>query len=142
MDEIISCCGMRCDLCLAFRSNIEAHPKNREILYDGWKTDFSLEIPPEKLLCDGCFSGGSPTLDDECPVHTCVSSRGLRNCAECEAYVCDKLNQILVTFESIQGKFDKPIPDTDRQWFIFPYENKNRLAALRRQNKSISSSMV
>jgi len=140
MKAIISCCGMRCDLCLAFHPNVEAHPENKKIISDGWHTYFGFRIPPEKTLCDGCYSGGGPTKDDECPVHPCVSSRGLRNCAECDEYICEKLNQILVTFESIQEKFDGPIPETDRQLFIFPYENKNRLAALRRQNKSTSSS--
>lgn len=136
MKAIISCCGMRCDLCLAFQPNIEAHPENRKLISDGWHTYFGFRIPPEKIFCSGCFSGGSPTIDSECPVHPCVSARGLHNCAECESYICDKLNKILVTFETIQAKFDHAIPELDRQRFIFPYENKNRLAALRRQNNS------
>ena len=140
MNAIISCCGMRCDLCMAFRPNIEANPDNRELISDGWHTYFDFRIPPEKILCDGCFSSGGPTLDDECAVHPCVSSRDLRNCADCDDYICEKLDQILVTFESIQGKFDRPIPEKDRLRFIFPYENKNRLSELRRQNTSTNSS--
>lgn len=138
MNVITSCCGMRCDLCLAFRPNVEAHPENREMISDGWHTYFGFRIPPEKITCDGCFSGGSPTIDSECPVHPCVSARDLQNCAECEAYICDKLDQILVTFESIQAKFDDPIPENDRRRFIFPYENKERLKSLRRQITSTS----
>jgi hypothetical protein len=35
MKEILSRCGYRCDLCLAYRPNVEANPSNREIVSDG-----------------------------------------------------------------------------------------------------------
>ena len=34
MEEIISLCGMRCDLCLAYNRNIEVHPENRQLISD------------------------------------------------------------------------------------------------------------
>jgi len=133
VDPIISCCGMRCDLCLAFQPNIDSHPENREIISDGWHKYFGFCIPPEHIHCMGCFTGGEATLDNECAVHPCVSSRGLVNCAQCEDYICKKLENILVTFEEMQSKFEKPIPPEDRRRFIFPYENKDRLEAIRQR---------
>jgi len=124
---------MRCDLCMAYRPNVEAHPEYRQLLSDGWHTYFGFRIPPEQLECDGCFPDGNPTLDSECPVKPCVTARGLANCADCEDYICDKLEGILVTFEGIQAKFNQPIPDDDRGQFILPYENAQNLAALRRE---------
>ena len=35
MDEILSRCGYRCDLCLAYRPNVEANPAGRRELSDG-----------------------------------------------------------------------------------------------------------
>lgn len=131
MRQILSLCGMRCDLCMAYRPNIEHHSENRQILSDGWYKYFGFRIPPEELGCGGCFPDEKPTLDSECKVKPCVTVLGLKSCADCDAYICEKLSKILVTFEAMQEKFDKPIPEVDRQRFILPYENAARLAKLR-----------
>jgi len=131
MEQILSLCGMHCDLCMAYRPNIEGHPENRQILSDGWHKYFGFRIPPEEIVCGGCFPDGKSNLDNECKVKPCVTARELENCAECDEYNCEKLSSILVTFESIQKKFDQPILEVDRQRFIFPYENADRLAKLR-----------
>jgi len=44
MEAIITRCGYRCDLCLAYKPNIEAHPENRQILSDGWYKYFGFRI--------------------------------------------------------------------------------------------------
>ena len=31
MSEILSRCGYRCDMCLAYRANIQAHPENAQL---------------------------------------------------------------------------------------------------------------
>ena len=118
---------------MAYHPNIELHPENRQILSDGWYTYFGFRIPPEEIECDGCFADGKPTQDSECKVKPCVTGRGIENCASCADYICEKLSDILVTFEAMQSKFDHPIPDADRQRFIFPYENTDRLTALHKR---------
>ena len=50
MDEILTCCEYRCDLCLAYRSNVETNPSNRHILSDGWFKYFGFRIEPKKLF--------------------------------------------------------------------------------------------
>jgi len=132
MKPMISLCGMRCDLCLAYRPNVEAHPEYKRLLSDGWQKYFGTHIPPEDILCDGCFLGGEDTIDTECPVRACAVARGVENCAVCDDYICEKLADILVDFDEIQAKFDQPIPEVDRQQFIFPHENKQCLAELRK----------
>jgi len=131
MEPIISLCGMRCDLCLAYHPNVEAHPENRQLISDGWHKYFGFRIQPEDIHCEGCFLDGNKTLDSECPVRPCVIEQGVANCAACDSYICDKLAGILVDFDDMQAKFDQPIPEADRKQFIFPYENKQRLAELR-----------
>jgi len=132
MEPVLSLCGMRCDLCLAYLPNVEAHPENRQLISDGWHKYFGFRIPPEKIQCGGCFTHGNPTLDAECPVRPCVIEHDLENCAGCEDYVCEKLQGILINFESKQEEFGGPIPEEDRRLFILPYENAARLAALRK----------
>jgi len=129
----LSKCGFRCDLCLAYGPNIETHPENRKILSDGWHTYFGFRIPPEDIFCAGCSSEGEPTLDKECPVRPCATSREVTHCGICDEYICDKLTQRLITFDEIQAKFSQPIPEADRQQFIRPYENAQRLEKLRQE---------
>ena len=133
MDEILSRCGFRCDLCMAYRPNIESHPENRQLLSDGWFKYFGFRIQLENILCEGCLNNQCVTLDQECPVRPCVVAHGFENCAGCEEYVCEKIKERLVTFEGIQAHFNEPIPVEDRNRFIRPYENKNCLETIRQQ---------
>lgn len=42
MGAVVTRCGYRCDLCLAYKPNVEAHPENRQRLSDGWHRYFNL----------------------------------------------------------------------------------------------------
>lgn len=132
MQPILTRCGMRCDLCLAYRPNIEQQPENRQKLSDGWFKYFGFRVPPAEICCDGCMAEESHLLDQGCPVRPCVIERGLENCARCEHYDgCERLAQRLVTYEGIKERVAEEIPEDDRRRFIEPYENKKRLDALR-----------
>lgn len=132
MEPLLSYCGMRCDLCLAFEPNVTAHPENRQILSDGWHQYFGFRIPPEQIHCAGCRVTTGVTLDSNCPVRPCAIDRELDHCAMCDDYICAKLRERLVDFDHMQVEYGQPIPEADRQRFIFPYENAHRLAALRK----------
>jgi hypothetical protein len=122
---------MRCDLCLAYKPNIETHPENRQKLSDGWHKYFGFRVSPENVYCDGCMADNLELLDKDCPVRPCVIAKGFDNCAQCDEYVCDKLKQRLTTYEDIKQRVGQEIPEEDRVCFIQAYENKNRLEALR-----------
>ena len=130
MDPIITKCGYRCDLCLAYRPNVEAHPENRQILSDGWHKYFGFRIPPEEIYCEGCLSVDGKQIDSGCPVRPCVIDRGIDNCAYCGDFVCEKLQSRMVNFHEIQTRFNQPISIKDRYRFITPYESENRLKTL------------
>jgi hypothetical protein len=131
MDPILTRCGYRCDLCLAYKPNIEKHPENRQKLSDGWHRYFGFHLPPAEICCDGCMSEDPHLIDQRCPVRPCVIERGLDNCSQCEEYICDRLRQRLVTYEGVAERVVAEIPEDDRECFIRPYENKERLDALR-----------
>lgn len=131
MEAILARCGYRCDLCLAFRANVEADPLNQQRLSDGWFIYFGFRIPPEKIICDGCLSVGTPTIDQGCPVRPCAAEKGLASCADCAEYICPRLAERIVVFEDIRQKLGREIPAGDRVRFILPYENKERLDARR-----------
>ncbi len=131
MEAILSRCGFRCDLCLAYRPNVEAQPENRQLLSDGWHRYFGFRIPPEQIVCDGCWAEGGQLLDQACPVRPCVIGRSLRSCADCGDYGCGLLRARIVDAEEVAARIGSPIPPEDRERFIRPYENRARLDRLR-----------
>lgn len=131
MDAVLTRCGFRCDLCLAYRPNVEANPSNQQVLSDGWQKYFGFRIPAEDVICDGCMADNPRLIDKACPVRPCVINRCIANCSECPDYVCDKLADRLVVYERLAAKYPCPIPPEDRTRFIAPYENKTRLDRLR-----------
>jgi Protein of unknown function (DUF3795) len=129
--EILARCGYRCDMCLAYRPNVEASPANGQILSDGWHKYFGFRIAPGEIVCDGCRADGLRLIDSTCRVRPCVIGRTLSDCSECPDYGCEKLNERLVVFEDVVARSGRPIPDEDRARFIAPYENKRRLDGIR-----------
>jgi hypothetical protein len=127
---LLSRCGFRCDLCLAYQPNIEVNPANRHLLVYGWGKYFGINIQPEEISCPGCLSDG-PTMDSNCPVRPCARSRGFATCAQCGDYICQHLAERIVTCSEIQQKTGEDIPLEDYLLFIRPYENGPRLEALR-----------
>jgi hypothetical protein len=131
MDPILTRCGYRCDLCLAYRPNVDASPSNQQKLSDGWYKYFGFRIPPENIICDGCMADHPRLIDQSCPVRLCVIEKGLENCAQCELHDCEKLLHRIVTYEDIQARLEIEIPEDDYLCFIRPYENRKRLDDLR-----------
>lgn len=135
-NEILTRCGYRCDLCLAYKDNILKEDR-RQLLSDGWFRYFGFRIDPEDIWCDGCLNDGCLTaklIDGGCPVRPCVKSRSLENCSQCDDYICDKLKERLVDGEELKTRFGS-IPRNDYRLFINPYDNKNRLASMKEKYK-------
>ncbi len=127
--KILSRCGYRCDLCLAYKENIEKE-YSREKLSDGWFKYFGFRISSDDICCEGCKTSDpleDDMIDKNCPVRSCVISKNIDNCSECENYICDKLESRLVCYDEISREFDGKIPNKDRELFIRPYENSKRL---------------
>jgi hypothetical protein len=132
VDPILTRCGYRCDLCLAYKPNVALHPENRQKLSDGWFKYFGFRIPPDDICCDGCMAEDPQLIDRACPVRPCVLARKLDNCAQCDDYAgCAKLVERLVVYEEVRLRIGVDIPEDDRACFIAPYENKVRLETLR-----------
>jgi len=126
-DKILSRCGYRCDLCLAYRPNVVKNDQ-RVLLSDGWYKYFGFRILPERIICDGCMSPGNPKLvDTGCPVRPCAIVKGVENCGYCGEYICGKLKERLVSRNEIEEKRGSPIPEEDYDSFVKPYDSKERL---------------
>jgi len=137
MKPILTRCGYRCDLCLAYRPNIEKNPLNQQKLSDGWFKYFGFRIQPENILCDGCMAENARLIDQGCPVRPCVLEKGLDNCAACDEYVCEKLKERIVVYEEVKQRVGLEIPMEDYTCFIQPYENMRRLDIYRKTREVI-----
>ncbi len=135
MEPILTRCGYRCDLCLAYRPNVEKNPSDQQKLSDGWYKYFGFRLSPTDILCDGCMEEDPMLIDKNCPVRPCVIERNLNNCAQCAQFLCEKLKERLVTYEEIRSKMEHPISEEDYRDFIQPYENKRRLDAIRESQR-------
>ena len=109
--EILTRCGFRCDLCLAYKENIEKDDQ-REFLSDTWHKIYGFRIPADEIYCEGCILSNNPNIiliDKECPVRPCVIEKGLENCSQCDDYPCDKFNLRKVIYEDLLNEKDLSI---------------------------------
>ncbi len=95
--EVLTMCGYRCDLCKAFTPNIK-NKDEREFLSHMWMKYYGLDIPADRIYCDGCrcFSEDAKRIDMGCPVRKCVLEKGIEHCGDCSSYPC-------TTFEERRG---------------------------------------
>ena len=143
MEPVLTRCGYRCDLCLAYRPNVAAESDRARALSDGWHVYFGFRIPPEEIACDGCRAPDGHLIDASCPVRACVIAHGVDTCAGCEAFECGSTGQpgdvcaILTTRDvsraEVEARIGAPVPEEDYVRFIQPYEGLCRLRALRAQ---------
>lgn len=96
-EEMIGYCGYSCHLCAA-RSD---DPAVRQKLVDGWRRIFGHEhYTVENVRCDGCLSDGR-LADKECKARPCAIERGVKNCAYCDDFVCEKVGHLLASREGM-----------------------------------------
>ena len=89
---ILSRCGMRCDLCLVYRPNVEKEDRREEICAVFRKTISDFDGNPATVICDGCRCDrpDAVLVDPECKARKCVISKNIEHCGYCDNYPCDK----------------------------------------------------
>jgi hypothetical protein len=135
MAEMIARCGFQCHLCQAFRKNNKDHADQVRVA-TGWSKYFGLDIPPEKIRCNGCLpdeNGGFEFPDQNCPIRPCAIERGLENCAYCENYPCEKLEGRMSGVEAVAKRFLSTITQEEYDHFIAPYGARKTLDGIRKK---------
>lgn len=91
MEKIFSKCGMRCDLCLVYRPNVEREDRREEIC-KVWKKIWSgFEADAASIICDGCYCEQEDAVlfSPDCETRKCVMNKGLKHCGYCDRYPCE-----------------------------------------------------
>jgi len=129
--DTMTMCGMRCDLCKAYRPNVEKNDE-RERLSEVWRKCYNLDVPIEAIQCDGCRCDepDAVRLDDGCPVRACVMEKELSHCGDCDAYPCDIFRQREgFTMEATRKLLGDRFCSQEYDDYLLAYDNATRLDA-------------
>lgn len=112
MEKKFSKCGMRCDLCLIYRNNVQENDRRKEICKVYGKKNPGYKPDPDTLICDGCSSekANPILLDPTCKARKCVMEKELEHCGYCAQYPCD-----IFPAEPTQDELVQKI-DVEKQW--------------------------
>ena len=125
----LTMCGYCCELCKAYAPNIKKCDERNE-LANIWRKYYGLEYSPESIYCDGCRSmkENAKRVDNNCPVRSCVLSKKIHDCAECENYPCDVFMQRKgLPQEDAENEQKELFNQREYQDYLLAYDNKSRL---------------
>lgn len=127
--EKVTMCGYRCDLCKAFAPNIKRNDE-REKLSNIWNKYYDLNIPTEKIYCDGCRCAGENArrIDMDCPVRKCVIENCIDHCGECTDFPCATFYERKgLSYEEAKEKLGSNFCADEYNNYLLAYDNVTRL---------------
>jgi hypothetical protein len=97
MEQMISRCGLRCNECAAFKATKSDDDEKRREVAVKWSKQYKADIKPEDINCQGCLSTGERVFNhcNVCQIRKCGIEKKVPNCAHCDEYICDKLEDFL-----------------------------------------------
>ena len=98
MEKMVAFCGIVCTECPAFLATQKDDEEERRKVAQLWSKQFNTEIKPEAINCDGCLAEGGRLVEycRICEIRKCGLEKEVKNCAFCDEYACDKLENFLV----------------------------------------------
>ena len=113
MEKMISYCGLDCSGCPAYIATMNDDDAMRKKTAEQWSKDYGADIKPEHVNCVGCIVTDGRHIGhwDECEMRKCGQEKGVKNCAYCDEFACEKLAKFFeavpnakATLESIRGQ--------------------------------------
>jgi len=95
METLIGICGIKCGECEAYIATQNNDDKLRSETADKWSKMFNPNIKASDINCDGCTSESDRHFSycNVCEIRACGFERQVANCAYCDDYVCEKLEE-------------------------------------------------
>lgn len=96
-EKMTAFCGIPCTECDTYLATRNEGDKARAEVAEQWSKRFKMNFTPEDINCDGCKSEGGALFKScaVCEIRKCGTTKGIENCAHCDEYTCEKLDQFL-----------------------------------------------
>jgi len=109
MKTLIAYCGINCAECPAYIATQKNDDEARKKVAEEWQKMFNPNIKTEDINCDSCTSQTSRHFSycSECKIRKCGMEKKVENCAYCQEYACDKLNEFFKMVPNAQTTLDK-----------------------------------
>ncbi len=93
---MIAYCGLNCSECPAYIAKRTDDDELRAKTAAKWSGP-EFPVSPEDINCDGCKTenGAQYKWCGSCQVRSCAEQRGVKTCAHCDDYNCEKLQGLL-----------------------------------------------
>ena len=109
MDKMIACCGLICTDCEAYVATQANDLVTLERLADRAREEFGLSnITTKETMCEGCRSNSERMCGycAQCPVRACAVDRAMVNCAHCDDYGCQTLEDFFAMATEARATLD------------------------------------
>ncbi|MBN1845770.1 MAG: DUF3795 domain-containing protein [Sedimentisphaerales bacterium] len=134
MEPIYAKCGIRCDLCPVFETNLTG-PDDRQRISAAFKTYYEFDVPAEQIQpCPGCQAVTEPP-DKDCPEWHCAREKGVETCAHCDEFICEKCRPRMDAMDEFLKTHDS-IPPDDYERFVKPFRGGDNLRKIRQSLES------
>ena len=109
-DRIIAYCGIVCSDCPAYVASQSGDGAALERVAVQWEKEYHLEkVTIQDVTCDGCLGqeGRKGAHCSECEIRACALGINVENCAYCDDYSCEKLNNFFGFVPDAQALLDQ-----------------------------------
>ena len=111
MEDNVSYCGLVCETCPIYLATREQDPKKKQEMRvdiaQQIKEHYGQETGPEEVGdCNGCKAETESMYCAGCEIRTCAAEKGVENCAHCDEYACDKLQDFFTSDPQAKERLD------------------------------------
>lgn len=109
MNEMVAFCGLLCNECGAFIATRDDDNEKRAEVAQLWSKQYSVDIKPEDINCDGCISDSERLFSHcrVCEIRKCGKQKNIENCAYCDEYACEKLEKFFQVVPDAKKRLDE-----------------------------------
>jgi len=106
MSQMTAFCGLICSQCGAYIATQNNDDTKRAEVAQIWSKQYQVDLKPSDINCDGCISDSDRLIGHckVCEIRKCGKQKNIANCAYCNEYACEKLDN-----------FFKMVPDAKKQ---------------------------
>ena len=108
MSGMTAMCGLPCHECGAFQATRDNDDARRAEIAKEWSQMYNAELTAADINCTGCSPDGGTLFQHctVCEIRKCGVARGVANCAYCDDYACEKLEEFFKMVPDCQTTLD------------------------------------